>query len=96
MSLTPSERALRGRIGAHLSWANTADPKARTKPGRDAFLARFEREVDPDGVMDPAERARRAGHLRKAYMQELAIKSAQKRRENRAAKKARAQPQSSN
>lgn len=84
--MTPAERALRGRIGAHISWANTADPVARTKPGRDAFLARFERQVDPEGVMDPAERARRAAHLRRAHMQGLAIKSAQKRRENRAAR----------
>lgn len=81
------ERSLRGRMGAHESWANTADPAARTKPGRDAFLARFERQVDPNNKLPEAERQRRAEHKRRAYMQELAIKSAQKRRENRAAKK---------
>lgn len=81
--MTPAERALRGRIGAHISWANTADPSARTKPGRDAFLARFEREVDPEGVMDPAERTRRATHKRRAYMQDLALKSAKKRQADR-------------
>ncbi|MFI6513598.1 hypothetical protein ACIBCT_38845 [Streptosporangium sp. NPDC050855] len=85
--MTPAERALRGRMGAHLSWANTADPQARTKPGRDAFLARFEREVDPEGVLPIEERKRRAESLRKAYMQKLALASAQKRRENRTQKK---------
>ncbi|MET9339210.1 hypothetical protein [Nonomuraea sp. NPDC003804] len=87
MSLTPAERALRGRMGAHLSWANTQDPAERTKPGRDAFLARFERQVDPDGTLPAEERQRRAEHLRKAYMQELAAKSVATRRQNRAAKK---------
>jgi hypothetical protein len=65
---------------AHESWANTSDRAARTKPARDAMLARFEREVDPDGALDPAERARRAEHKRKAYFQRLAMKSARARR----------------
>lgn len=81
--MTPGERAMRGRMGAHLSWANTADPAKRTKPGRDAFLARFEREVDPDNELDPAERARRATSARKAYMQQLALNSAAARRASR-------------
>ncbi|MFI7049045.1 hypothetical protein [Streptosporangium sandarakinum] len=86
MSLTPAERTLRSRMGAYISWANTADPAARTKPGRDAFLARFEREVDPDGELPVEERQRRAESLRRAHMQKLALASAQKRREKRAAK----------
>ncbi len=86
--MTPkTDRALQGRIGAHISWANTADPSARTKPGRDAFLARFERQVDPNNELPQTERQRRAEHLRKAHMQDLARKSAQKRRQNSAAKK---------
>lgn len=84
--MTPAERSLRSRMGAHLSWANTPDPSARTKPGRDAFLARFEREVDPNNELPEDERRRRAEHKRKAHMQELAIKSAQTRRANSAAK----------
>lgn len=82
-SLTPSERSLRSRLAAHRSWANTADPTARTQPGRDAFLARFEREVDPDCALDPEERARRAEHARKAYFADLAYRSAVSRREKR-------------
>jgi hypothetical protein len=41
---------------------------------------RFEREVDPEGVLEPAERARRAQHARTAYYSRLALKSAQVRR----------------
>jgi hypothetical protein len=75
-----STPAQRGRIGAHVSWARTADRAARTEPGRKGFLARFEREVDPDGVLSEEERARRAEHARKAYMQKLALTSAARRR----------------
>jgi hypothetical protein len=42
-------------------------------------MARFEREVDPDGVLTLAERAKRAEHAKKAYFQRLALKSASAR-----------------
>lgn len=79
--LTPQMRILRGRVGAHESWARTDDRTARTAPGREAANARFEREVDPDNTLDPIERARRAEHARKAHMSRLALRSAQVRRE---------------
>ncbi len=40
---------------------------------------RFEKQVDPEGVLDPKERARRAEHARKAHSLGLALKSAQAR-----------------
>jgi hypothetical protein len=83
--LSPDDRALRARIAAHSLHAGVADPSAHTAPARKAFLDRFEREVDPDGVLPPAERARRADHARKAYFTRLALKSAQARRKGGAA-----------
>lgn len=80
MPLSPSERSLRGSIAVNTSWANTADRSARTEPGRRSFLERFEREVDPDGTLDPADRAKRAEHARRAYFQRLAFQSAKARR----------------
>jgi hypothetical protein len=74
-----STPAQRGRIGAHVSWSRTIDRAARTEPGRKGFMARFEREVDPDGTLPEGERVRRAEHARKAYMQKLALASAAKR-----------------
>lgn len=79
-TLSPSERKLRAQIAAHTSWANTEDRKARTSAGTAALLSKFEREVDPDGVLDPAERARRADSARKAHFARLAFLSAQARR----------------
>lgn len=77
--MTPAERSLRASIAAHLKWANT-DAAEGTKAARAAFLDRFDRAVDPDGTLDPAERARRAAHLRSAHFKALALKSAQARR----------------
>jgi hypothetical protein len=83
VSLTPEQRRLRASIAAHVQWSRESDPSTRTAPGRRAFLSRFEAEVDPDGVLDPAERARRAEHARKAYFQRLALKSSKARARKR-------------
>jgi hypothetical protein len=66
-------RKLRARIAAHESWANTSDPAARTAAARAAAESRFERLVDPDGTMQPAERARRAESARKAHYARLSL-----------------------
>lgn len=78
--LSPSERTLRARLAAHESWARTEDRVARTAPGNRALLDRFEREVDPEGRLDPVERAKRARNAKTAYFTRLALKSAQARR----------------
>lgn len=67
------------RIGA-FTLHSRYDTKVISKPGRDAFLARFEREVDPDGILPEAERKRRADYALKAHMTRLALRSAQARR----------------
>jgi hypothetical protein len=78
--LSPAERSLRARLAAHQSWALTTDPAARTRPGTDAFLARFEKQVDPEGTLPEAERRRRAESAKKAYMTALAYKSSRARK----------------
>ena len=68
------------RIAAEISWSRTSDRQARTQPGRDKFLERFEREVDPEGILPDPERKRRAEHAKKAYMLRLAKRSARARK----------------
>lgn len=75
MSVTDSELSIAGRIGAHTSWANTTNRTARTAPARAALDKKFLDQADGDPV--------RAEHLRKAYFQRLALKSAQARRSRR-------------
>lgn len=79
MPLDSAQRSLRARLAAHRSWANTSDRAARTAPGRQAAMERFETAVDPHGQLDTAERARRAESARKAHMCELAMRSAKAR-----------------
>jgi hypothetical protein len=62
---------IHARIAAEISWARTADRSARTRPARQAFLKRFERQVDPDGKLPLDERARRAEHALRAHMLQL-------------------------
>jgi hypothetical protein len=78
--IPPAERVLRSQIAAHESWARTEDRTARTANARKAMLDKFEEQVDPDGELTPAERAKRAENARKAHFKRLALKSAQARR----------------
>lgn len=80
MASTATERALQSRLAAHSKWANTTDRSGATAPGRAAFESRFGSEVDPDGTLDPVERAQRAASARAAYFSRLALQSAQSRR----------------
>lgn len=66
-----AKKNINARIAAEISWARTEDRSARTRPAREAFLKRFEREVDPDGKLAPDERARRANHALRAHMLRL-------------------------
>lgn len=79
MPLTSAELSLAGKLGAHKSWAQTENRSARTYPARMAMLAKFEKQVDPNNELLPAERAKRAENARKAYYAGLALKSAQTR-----------------
>lgn len=67
-----------GRIGAAALHA-THDPKETTAKARATFLASFEHQVDPDGVLPPQERARRAEQARRAHFLRMAAKSAKVR-----------------
>jgi hypothetical protein len=81
-SLSPAERSLRARLAAYAMHAQH-DTRRTSANGRAAFLARFEREVDPDGRLDPQERYRRAEQARHAYFARLALAAAKARRAKR-------------
>jgi hypothetical protein len=77
-----------GRIGAHEKWAKTLDRKSGTAAARKAALDRFERQVDPEGVLPEAQRVELAEHARKAHMLRMALRSAEVRRARRQTKAA--------
>jgi hypothetical protein len=79
LAVDPEEMARRGRIGAHVTQSRH-DARELTSPARAAFLTTFEKQVDPDEVLPPEERRRRAAHARKAHMARLARLSVLARR----------------
>ena len=76
----PLQRKQNATAAAHTSWAKTKDWTARTAPATKASMSRFDREVDPEGVLPPHERAKRAEAAKKAYFIRLGMKSGAARR----------------
>jgi hypothetical protein len=81
--LSPAERSLYARAAAYRLHSQY-DSRELTAKARQAFRDRFQREVDPEGLLPEAERIRRAESARKAYYVGLAAKSARARRLRRA------------
>lgn len=71
-SLTPAQRSSRARLAALARHART-DGATATQAARSAFLGRFERQVDPNGLLDPAERTRRAELAKREHFQRMAF-----------------------
>ena len=80
MSSTPAERSMQRRLAVHSSWAKTEDRAGRTEPARKASFARFEKLVDPAGVLTPEERAKRANNALQAHMLRMALAAAKAKR----------------
>lgn len=79
--------AIRGSSSTSATTANPVkgryDSRALTAPARAAFLARFELLVDPEGVLPPEERERRAQQARRAHFKRLALLSSRARSRQR-------------
>ncbi|OXM43457.1 hypothetical protein CFP75_38440 [Amycolatopsis alba DSM 44262] len=71
---------MQARLAALTSWAQTTDRQQRTAPARKAALTRFERQVDPDGILDDKTRREKAAYARRAHFQRLALLSSRARR----------------
>jgi hypothetical protein len=80
--VTPEAASLRARIAAHTRWASCEDRREATSAARAAFNDRFERQVDPEGKLPPAERAKRAESAKKAHFARLAYARHHKDRTN--------------
>ena len=76
------QMALRGRLGAY-TLHSTHNSREVTEAARAGFLAKFERQVDPEGILAPDERRKRALAARSAHMMRLALRSAEVRRKKR-------------
>ena len=67
-------RSTSARIAAADRWAKEPDRTRATAAARAGLEARFEREVDPDGVLPPEELAKRVRSAKTAYYSRLALR----------------------
>lgn len=79
----PQDRALVAQIAAAERWGRTVDRTAATAPARAGLRARFAREVDPSGTMDPTEVERRVDQLVRAHMLRMTLAARTARRKAR-------------
>ena len=70
--MNPTQRS---RIGAH---ALHAQGKTNTRPAREALERKFELEVDPDGVLEPDELAKRVKHAKSLHYARMSAKRGKK------------------
>ncbi len=77
-------------LAAQIKWTSLTPEEraAATAAARQAFAQRWETLVDPDGTLDPTERAERAAEAKRKHFADLAVKSAETRRAKAAARKA--------
>jgi hypothetical protein len=78
--VTASRRSLIARIAASERWAREPDRTKATAPARRGLEARFEREVDPDGVLPPEELAKRVAAKKTAHYSRMALARHSRRR----------------
>ena len=71
--MATSRRTLIARIAASERWAKEPDRAKATAPARAGLEARFEREVDPDGILPPDELARRVKSAKTAHYSRMAL-----------------------
>jgi hypothetical protein len=71
MTMSRSDAA---KVAAHTRWAFEPDRAKATAAGTNAFLAKFEQLVDPDGVLPAEERAKRARNALSAHMVRIRAK----------------------
>jgi hypothetical protein len=84
--LTPAQRSMRASLASHTRWAGVSDRTEAMRPVLDGMLAKFAREVDPDGTLDPGERLKRAESAKKAYYKRLQLMSSRARARKRGGK----------
>lgn len=76
MTMSRSDAA---KVAANTRWAFEPDRAKATAAGTSAFLAKFEQQVDPDGVLSAAERTKRARNLLSAHMTRIRARRRQPR-----------------
>lgn len=78
--LTPDERRLRAQAAANTRWSKAGAREAHSEKIRQTRVDLYERQVDPDGTLEPAMRRQLAENALRADMARLALASSKARR----------------
>ena len=73
MTMTPEQRRERARKAANSRWARPTALAEQADTMRSATWAYWERQVDPEQRLDPAERRKLAQHAVSAHMAGLRL-----------------------
>lgn len=77
--MAPEQRRQRAKIAANARWSRHMAREDHAAVMRDVMRERLEREVDPEGKLPTAERAKLAGSAAKRLAAELNAAKARKR-----------------
>lgn len=83
--MTAEDRSRAASIAANTRWGHTADAAAENAKARRIAEDRFMLQADPDGVLPPEVRARKAANLRKAFYKRLSAAGVKARQRKRGA-----------
>jgi hypothetical protein len=86
-TMTPHERRVMAAHAAWLASVATIGREERSERARQGQQRRWERMVDPDGVLPPVERATRADAAMRSHMLRMVLISTAKREELRELRK---------
>jgi hypothetical protein len=87
MPESAAERSLHAQAASLSYWSKVRDRSAAMAPLRDGFARKLAAEIDPDGVLEPHELARRVDMARRAHLANASRISAKRRRERAEAAK---------
>jgi hypothetical protein len=73
--MTPEQRRLKASAAAHAQWSKETDRTQRTAKAREGQMARYRRQVDPEGRLDPEQREKMARSALRAHMTSMALRS---------------------
>lgn len=76
--LTPVERSLRAKIAANTRWSKSGARGQQSTAAREALWRRFEKQVDPDGVLPDEQRRQLAESAAKAHSAQMNLAKARK------------------
>lgn len=76
----PKRRKLASRIAANSRWAQASPRERQAQAQRmaEGKRAKWAKEIDPDGIMEPAELARQLASRQQAHMLALTLARQQK------------------